>query len=183
MATKKKSASKETAPDPAGTDDAFEAAMEDFRNGVEHFNARSWREANEAFSSVLSRGLDEPALLHRARTYSQICARSLAEAAPEPTDGDELYYRGVVAANDRRLDEALQDLDRAAAVTTAPKVLYARASVRALRGESDAAVLDLRKAVSADPILRFQAVNDPDFDRIRDEAAFIDLVEPTPTEV
>jgi hypothetical protein len=28
--------------------------------------------------------------------------------------------------------------------------------------------------------LRFQASNDPDFDRVRDEAAFIDVIEPTP---
>ena len=38
----------------------------------------------------------------------------------------------------------------------------------------------LRRAVAAEPTLRFQASNDSDFERIRDDAAFIDVIEPTP---
>ena len=49
------------------------------------------------------------------------------------------------------------------------------------KGATEKAVADLRQAISVDPTVRFQAVNDPDFERIREEPAFIDIIEPTPT--
>ena len=49
-----------------------------------------------------------------------------------------------------------------------------------MQGNAVAAVEDLRQAIAADPKLRYQAANDGDFEKIRDEAAFIDLIEPTP---
>jgi len=45
----------------------------------------------------------------------------------------------------------------------------------------DAAVRDLRQAITVDPQVRFQAGNDPDFEAIREEPAFIDIIEPTPS--
>jgi tetratricopeptide (TPR) repeat protein len=58
-------------------------------------------------------------------------------------------------------------------------VLYARAAVRALQGNAEGAASELRRAVAIDPRLRFQAAADADFDKVRDEAAFIDVIEPT----
>ncbi len=49
----------------------------------------------------------------------------------------------------------------------------------ALAANADNAVGDLRQAISLDPTLRFQAVNDSDFERIREEPGFIDIIEPT----
>ena len=46
---------------------------------------------------------------------------------------------------------------------------------------TEQAVSDLRQAIAADPQIRFQAINDPDFEQIREEPAFIDIIEPTPT--
>ena len=65
---------------------------------------------------------------------------------------------------------------------SADKVLYARATVHARVGNGELAIADLRAAVAIDPKLRFQATNDQDFDGIRDDASFIDIVEPTPAE-
>ena len=49
------------------------------------------------------------------------------------------------------------------------------------QGNAEAAVADLRKSISIDPLIRFQLINDSDFEQIRDEATFIDLIEPTPS--
>jgi hypothetical protein len=62
-----------------------------------------------------------------------------------------------------------------------PRFLYARASAAAIQGDAESAVKDLRRAIAADPQVRFQAGNDPDFESIREEPAFIDIIEPTPT--
>ncbi len=48
-------------------------------------------------------------------------------------------------------------------------------------GNAEAAIGDLRQAIALEPQTRFQAVNDSDFERIREEPAFIDIIEPTPS--
>jgi tetratricopeptide (TPR) repeat protein len=94
---------------------------------------------------------------------------------------DELYFQAVLSSNEGKYDEALSLFERALREhPDSPKVLYARASTWALKGNSEAAVGDLRRAIAADPKVRFQAANDPDFEPIREEPAFIDIIEPTP---
>jgi hypothetical protein len=56
---------------------------------------------------------------------------------------------------------------------------YARASVLGLQGQAEGAASELKKAVALDPKFRFQATSDSDFDKVRDEAAFIDIIEPS----
>jgi len=51
--------------------------------------------------------------------------------------------------------------------------------VRGLQGNADGAAAELKKAVALDPRFRFQASSDSDFDKVRDEAAFIDIIEPS----
>jgi hypothetical protein len=58
-------------------------------------------------------------------------------------------------------------------------ILYARAAVRGLQGNADGAASELKKSVAIDPKFRFQAASDSDFDKVRDEAAFIDIIEPS----
>jgi Flp pilus assembly protein TadD len=86
-----------------------------------------------------------------------------------------LLNNGEGAAAIELLDKALQTSPSSA------KILFARASACAIDGNTEGAVRDLRKAIAADPQVRFQATNDPDFEKIREEPAFIDVIEPTPT--
>ena len=75
----------------------------------------------------------------------------------------------------RLLDQAIAE------DPTSVRCLYARACTWALKGSAGKAVADLRQAIAGDPTVRFQAVNDPDFEKIREEPTFIDIIEPTPT--
>jgi tetratricopeptide (TPR) repeat protein len=87
-----------------------------------------------------------------------------------------------MSSNNGQYDEALDLLERALQqMPDSPKVLYARASTWSLKGNAEAAVAELRRAISVDPRVRFQATNDPDFEPIREEPAFIDIIEPTPS--
>ena len=120
----------------------------------------------------------------RARTYARICARRMAPAPEPPRTPDECYQAAVVLANDGDSDGAIRLLDQALhSEPNSANLLYARASAWALKGKVEAAVGDLRQAVAGDPQLRFQAVNDPDFEKIREEPTFIDIIEPTPAGV
>ena len=58
---------------------------------------------------------------------------------------------------------------------------FVETMLRLGREKGEAAVADLRRAISAEPQVRFQASNDPDFEPIREEPAFIDIIEPTPS--
>jgi len=154
---------------------AFAAALELMHQG-QHAKAR------EQFLAVATTAADEPALTERAHSFARICERRLAGPPPEPTSADERYHRAVALANAGQPEPAIALLDRV--LTDDPssvRALYARASAWALRRNPDAAVADLRRAIQAEPRVRFQAVNDPDFEPIREEPAFIDLIEPSPS--
>jgi len=193
MATTKKKAvapEEHTAPTPEPTRTApikprniaaYEAAVEQFATATGLFVKGQFAEAQPYFEAVaLAAAADEPILSDRARTYVAICARKIAAPIAVGDDADAQYHRGVVAANAGRLDEAWSSLERAIAQRPSDaSILYARASVRGLQGNAEGAASELKKAVAIDPRFRFQAASDSDFDKVRDEAAFIDIIEPS----
>ena len=197
MATKKKAsaatdAAKSTEDKAASPADstlspqqvAYEGLVKQFAVAVEAFNKENFPEAKSAFEAIVDSGVDEPVMIDRSRSYSQICDRRLAPETDEPGTAEERYYRAVFLINDGHGKDALSLLDRALQDSpTSAKYLYARASAWAIEGNVDKAVSDLRQAISVDPQIRFQAVNDPDFQPIREEPAFIDIIEPTPSGV
>jgi tetratricopeptide (TPR) repeat protein len=160
---------------------AYEAAVEQFATATALFIKGQFAEALPHFDAVAAAAAeDEPILSDRARTYASICSRKIAAPAAGGDDADGLYHRGVVAANAGRLDEAWASLDKAVAQRpNDASILYARASVRGLQGNAEGAASELKKAVALDPKFRYQATSDSDFDKVRDEAAFIDIIEPS----
>jgi tetratricopeptide (TPR) repeat protein len=160
---------------------AYEAAVEQFATATALFVRGEFAEARPLFEAVAEVATpDEPILSDRSRTYASICAGKIGSAAPGGDDADGFYHRGVVAANAGRLDDAWSLLDQALGHRpNDASILYARASVRGLQGNAEGAAAELKKSVALDPKFRFQAASDSDFDRVRDEAAFIDIIEPS----
>lgn len=160
---------------------AYEAAVEQFATASALFVKGQFGEAQPHFEAVAAAATpDEPILSDRARTYASICVRKIAPSAQGGDDADAQYHRGVVAANAGRFDEAWSLLDKAAAQRpNDASILYARASVRGLQGNAEGAASELKKSVALDPRFRFQAASDSDFDKVRDEASFIDIIEPS----
>ena len=184
--SKKKSApAKPAAPEArkrtAQRSEAYEAALVGYTEGLDLLHKGSFAAALERFRAIAPMRAEEPVLAERAKTYATICERRLAGPAAQPESAEAAYHLGVVRANEGALDEALALLDRA--VERDPgnaSYLYARASVRALQGNAQASAADLKRSISIDPHVRFQVGNDEDFARVRDEAVFIDVIEPTP---
>ena len=160
---------------------AYDAAVEQFSTAAGLFAKGQFGEARQIFDAIsASTAADEPILSDRARTYAAICAQKGATPDHSRDDADALYHRAVVASNAGRLDEAWSLLERAAGLRPDDaSILYARASVRGLQGSVDGAATELKRAVALEPKFRYQAASDPDFDRVRDEAAFIDVIEPS----
>lgn len=159
---------------------AYEVALAEFQTALELLHKGDLADARERFDRIGESAKDEPALAQRARSYAAVCERRLALPASEPQTTDDLYYEAVVRSNEGRADEAIALLDRALEQEVgSARMLYARASAWALKGNTEAAVADLRQAIAVEPTIRFQAANDSDFSQIREEPAFIDIIEPT----
>jgi len=159
--------------------EAYEAALTAYGGALDLLRKKDFAAALPRFRAVESQNRNEPELADRARTYATLCERKLAPPAAAPQSVDERYYLAILRGNQGRYDEAAALLDQALSAEPSPRVLYARASIRALQGKTDQAVADLRAAISGEPLLRHQAANDPDYERIRNEAAFIDVIEPS----
>jgi len=160
--------------------EAYEAALTSYGEALDLLRKKDFEAALPRFRVVEQQNRNEPELADRARMYASLCERKLAPPASVPQSTEERYYLAILRGNQGRLDEAASLLDQAlAAEPSSPRVLYARASIRALQGKTDQAVADLRAAISGEPLLRHQAANDPDYERIRNEAAFIDVIEPS----
>jgi tetratricopeptide (TPR) repeat protein len=184
MATKKKesaSARPTAGPGPARSG-VYDAVIAEYAAAMERLRQGDFPGALERFRKVHRGNPEEPELAERAGVYALICERRLAQPAPEPTTARERFHRGVMLANAGALDEAVRLLSRALEDDPhSADYLYARASTWALKGAAERAVADLRQAIAVDPTVRFQAAGDPDFERIREEPSFIDIIEPTPT--
>lgn len=180
MATKKpKDAAEPTQPHASA---AYEEALRDYGAAVESMHGGDYGSALELLEKVRAASKHEPELADRAATYTRICKRKLAPPEGDPAVENHPYHKAVFLMNSGDVDEALQLLSRSLAEDPlAVDVLYVRACAWALKGAAEKAVGDLRQAIAVDPKVRFQAVNDPDFERIREEPAFIDVIEPTPT--
>ena len=160
---------------------AYEGAIRDLTAAIEHLHRERVAEALAIFRRIAAEHGDEFALAERARTYSRICEGRLAGPGGPPETPEDLYRHGVAASNAGRFDDAVALLGQA--VSKAPgdaSYLYARAAALAQTGDAHRASEDLRRAIQIEPRLRFQAGNDPDFERVRDEAIFIDVIEPSP---
>lgn len=164
--------------------DLYEKAVAVFGVAVQKLQSGDFAAARDQFGAVLASLKDEPVLAERCRMYSSVCEKRLAPAQTFGSNPDELYYRAVVHSNNGNPAEAIKLLDQAVQQTpNSTKLLFARASAWALSANVEAAVNDLRQAIAIDPTIRFQAANDPDFEAIREEPGFIDIIEPTPTGV
>jgi len=182
-ATKKKSSKK---PADVGTaaaaTEAYEKAVANYQSALEQMHKGELQTAAQAFGDLAASLNDEPVLAERCLAHQKVCERRLAPPAAAPADNDERFYHAVVLNNQGKADDAIRLLDEAIQQSpNDPRLLYTRASSWALKGNAEAAVSDLRQAIGREPQIRFQAVNDPDFERIREEPAFIDIIEPTPT--
>jgi tetratricopeptide (TPR) repeat protein len=168
----------------AGVDpsEAYQAAVGEFSAAGEQMHRGEYDAARGRFEKLAAENLDEPALSERSRMFARVCAERSAPPETPRTDPESRYLEAVMLSNDGESDAAIAILTELfQRDPTSADYAYARACAYALKGNAEAAIGDLRQAISLDPTVRFQAVNDSDFEQIREEPAFIDIIEPTPS--
>jgi tetratricopeptide (TPR) repeat protein len=160
---------------------AFDDALVQYQRAVELVHRGDYAAARPIFAELETAHRGELQLAERCRTFGRICDQRLEPAQPEPQNDEERYQRAVHLCNEGRGAEALPLLEQCLrSDPTSVRCLYLRSVAFALEGQAEAAISGLRQAIAVEPKVRYQVANDTDFERIRENPAFIDLIEPTP---
>ncbi|MGH9750283.1 MAG: tetratricopeptide repeat protein [Candidatus Polarisedimenticolia bacterium] len=179
-ASTKKSSAK-TAP-TGKTQNAWviqEKALKEFERGITLMQKQNYAEARGHFQVILDNHQQERELVDRARIYARICAGLAEKREPQPRKPEDYFYFGVMKANDADYDAAVTWLQKALQATPKDeKVHYVLASTLALKGERRDALEHLRTAVELNATNRIHARNDPDFEPLRDDDNFQNLIHP-----
>ena len=179
--TKKKGSevSEAEAPQAPKRAEAYEKALALFQAAFEQLGNRDIAAARAGFERILAEHPEETEICDRVRVYLRFCERAEAETPPAPEGSEQLYLHGVYHANRGELDEALSFFDRGLSQEPeAENLLYASAVALAQGGRTAEAMKRLGRAIAVNAENRILALNDPDFESVRDEPEFIDLVEP-----
>jgi predicted Zn-dependent protease len=154
------------APDP-GAVSVFERAMAALQR-------HEYRKALTEFEALQRHFPLESALLDRARGYAALCQRELSRSsAVAPRTIEERLTAATAALNngeDQRAEQLIGHVLR-----DAPRhelAHYLLAVVHARRGAVPAALDALRHAIAASPEVRAQARHDADFESLRGNHAF-----------
>jgi len=179
----KKKGSEAIAADPAPQTpkraEAYQKALQLYEEALAHLGAREIPAARAAFERILAEHDDEAEVCDRARIYLRFCDRTDVEAPAAPQGLEQLYLHGVYHANRGEFDQALSYFDQGlSGDPEAEDLLYASAVVLAQGGRPAEAMKRLSRAIAVNSANRILALNDPDFESVRDEPEFIDLVEP-----
>jgi len=169
---------KELQPAPAILGPSAEAVTF-FEQAVDAFHRKQYGLAADRLRVLLDRFPAERALLDRTRTYLQLAERELNRQPVAPRTLEERLTAATAALNNGQDAEA----ERLARTVLADEsrqelALYLMAAIEARRGEKDAALSFLGRAIAVSPEVRAQARHDGDFETLRDLQAFQALVDP-----
>ena len=156
-------------------------ALQLYEQGIDAMQRRNFSAADATLREVVADYPEERELRERARVYLRVCERESSPPVPQPQSLKERTYAATLALNRGSLDEAVRHLDAAAAEDPdSDHVQYMLAVTRALRGETDAAVAHLRRAIELNADNRLLAQQEPDFKALQADAAFRRVIEAPP---
>ena len=156
-----------------------EQATADYERALGLLQKRDYAAAAERFEAILAAYPQEREIADRCRIYLAVCRRNAVDKVPVLKRPEDYLYQGDIESNRQHYDEALKHLDRARKMSPQDdRVVYTVATTLALKGEKEQALSSLKEAIELNSRNRIYAQQDPDFDLLRDEGDFIDLVFP-----
>lgn len=156
-----------------------EKALKEMERGLQQLHKQNYDEALPHFQAILDGFPHEKELVDRVKVYARVCRASIDTRKEKTHKPEEYFYLGVMKANEANFDEAVEYLDRALQVDPRDeRSHYVMASTRALRGERDLAIQHLKEAIALNVTNRAYAQNDPDFEPLRTEDEFQNLIHP-----
>ena len=175
----RKTTAKAPASAPTNSWMIHEKALKEFERGVQLLQKQSYAEARTHFQTIVDSHGHEKELLDRARAYARICEGLGDRREPQPRRPEDYFYFGVIKANEADYEGAVRFLEKALQATPKDeKVHYVLASTLALKGERREALEHLKTAIELNATNRIYARNDPDFEPLRDDESYQNLIHP-----
>jgi len=142
------------------------------------FHQQKFPKAKQELEKVLEGPSKE--LADRARMHLKIAEQRMKPSQEQnPRSAEEHYQRGVAMMNLGRWDDARESLDKARKLAAkADHIVYALAALDCLTGEADAAMANLKIAISLNSANRYHARNDEDFAFLQEDPRFTELLYP-----
>lgn len=154
-------------------------AVELFRKGMEALQKHAYKPAQESFKALLDRFPTERALTERTRLYLGLCERKLKRRPGDPRTVEERLTAATAALNSGN-DVLAERLAQSVLAEDSRQdlALYLMAAIEARRGEAEAAVSFLTRAITISPEVRAQARYDSDFETLRHLDGYRALIDP-----
>jgi Tfp pilus assembly protein PilF len=156
---------------------SYPAAVGTYERGIAALQRRDYQSAADSFRDLMARFPEERELQERAQVYLRVCERELAAAAA-PRTNEERLVAATVALNAgeyartlNMLDEVLRDDPRSDLAE------YMAAVVYCAKGDLDAAIVRLRRAIELNPENRNLARQDNDLEPLHDLDAFRQMLD------
>ena len=147
--------------------------MGDFEAGLEAFHGRKYAAAIKSFQNVVD-GAEQFDLSQRARTY--LAASETAQGKNEGGVDSDPFTEAVFAKNIGDLDTALEMCSAGGRKGKDERFAYLAACVHALNGNATEAMHELRLAIDMNSENRVHAYFDSDFEGLRGDEAFGELI-------
>ena len=177
---------KKTAPPPETATvkarrESYAKALDTYEKALGAMQGRKFERAAAGFQDVIDQFPEERELHERVLLYLKVCERETAPPAPTPRTVDELIYAATLALNGGSLKVAWGHLTTALSKSADhDHVHYMLAVAQTLQGQHDTALEHLCRAIALNPDNRQLAVQDPDFDGLRDDQRFEEALETAP---
>jgi tetratricopeptide (TPR) repeat protein len=153
------------------------AAVKNFALGARAFQRQNYERAKEIFEKLAHGEVREVA--ERARVHLRLCEQKLTRLGPPPKTAEDYYTLGVGALNVRKVDEAIEHLNRAQKLEPEREhIRYTLAAAHALQGNVEVALEHLKAAIILRPANRIQVRHDEDFLPLASDSRFRQLVYP-----
>ena len=148
-------------------------AMLLYEDGVKGMQKHKFASAQKALQKLVDEYPEERELNERARLYVAVCDRELTPKVADVQTAEDRLYAATIALNRDSVDEALQHIKTVERDEPGnPRVQYMFAVAYALANEADLAIAYLERSIELEPDNRILARQEPDFDRLREDARF-----------
>lgn len=148
---------------------------------MQALQAKRYRDAANLLKTVIVTYPEEKELLERAQLYLRVCQRHLAPPDATPSTPEERVYAATLAINSGDLERAVTLLS--SALTQDPandRAEYMLGVALAIRGNQEAAIPHLERAVALNPDTRNLIAKEADLEPLRHTEAIAALLSAPP---
>lgn len=169
-----------TPPKPPARSTYAEAVLT-YERAMQALQAKRYRDAAQLLKTVIATYPEEKELLERASLYLRVCERHLTPPDATPSTPEERVYAATLAINAGDFDRAVSLLSSAVAQdANNDHAEYMLGVALAIRGNNEAAITHLERAVALNPETRNLIAKEADLEALRRTDAIVALLAAPP---